>query len=268
MHNILLSLDSKLYIPSLTLINSIIKNNENNVKFFILVFDKKDEYKKILQKHFPIYEFNIEIFNDKDSFSDTIEILKSRTRKNEHIFNVMNFARFYLPIVFDKIDIGIYLDIDMVVKSSFDILKKEFDYENNDFYLATPLNMSCEDMALEKIGKKGKAFNAGFLLWNLKKYREENMIEKVKELILYQRDNNAWKLGTQPILNILYHKKVTDINKNWNCKGFGKIVEGEQDRKNLYGKNSHVIHWNSKVKPWESEEVAGYKYWKKYLIEN
>ncbi len=268
MHNILLSLDSNLFIPSLTLINSIVKTNEKNIRFFILVAEKKEEYRKMLEKNFKNYEFNIEKFNDVDDFREIIAVLKENATKNQHIFNIMNFARFYLPIVFKKIDKGIYLDIDMIVRANFDNLLKEFDYINKDFYLASPLNMECENMNLDKQGYTGKAFNAGFMVWNLKKYRDEKMINEVKELIHYQKENNAWKLGTQPILNIIYYKKVIDLDKNWNCKGFGKITEKESEEKSKLkqAENAYVIHWNSKTKPWDSDEVAGYKYWKKYLL--
>jgi len=266
MHNILLALDSKLYTPSLTLINSIVKNNENNVSFFILVSEKKDEYKKLLEKHFKNTQFTIEKFKIEDEYKEIIEIFKEQSKKNNHIFHPMNFARFYLPVIFKQIDKGIMLDIDMIVQTNFDNLLKEFDYLKKDFHLCSPLIMDCSEMSLDKIGYTGKAFNNGFLVWNLKKYRDENYINKVKELMLFHKENNIWKLGTQPIFNIIYYKKVIDLNRFWNHKGFGKIAETNDEKNNVSGKSAFVIHWNANIKPWDSDKVIGYKYWKKYFI--
>lgn len=272
MHNILLSLDSSLYVPSLTLINSIIRNNEKNVRFFILVNEKKEGYQNLLERKFKNVEFFIKKFTkDKDFFDEHLKKLKNKSEeKNFHIFNVMNFARFYLPIIFTNIDFGIYLDIDMIVRANFNILKEEFDYEKKDFDIISPLNMELEHMELDKIGYTGKGFNAGFFVWNMKKYREQNLIDKMKELILFQEEKNAWKLGTQPILNIMYYQKVTDINPMWNLKGFGRICANADEESHNYrkGEQAYVIHWSRNVKPWENENVWGYKHWSKYLITN
>ena len=36
--------------------------------------------------------------------------------------------------------------------------------------------MTCEAMNIDKVGCTGKAFNAGFFVWNLKKFREEKFL--------------------------------------------------------------------------------------------
>ncbi len=269
MHNILLSLDSSLFIPSLTLINSVIKNNSNDVSFYILVNEKKDIYEEMLKSRFPKTFFEIRKFRDYDFFEDIIHKLKNNSaKKHFHIFNIMNFARFYLPIIFKSIDKGIYLDIDMIVRKNFKYIIKEYDYFNKDFDIMSPLIMTCESMNINKIGCNGPAFNAGFFVWNLKKFREEKLIHKVKELIILQMKENIWKLGTQPILNIIYYNKVINLNPNWNANGFGKICISNNEiiRFNEKGSKAFIIHWSANVKPWEDSKVRGYKYWKEYLI--
>ena len=271
MFNILLSLDKNLFKPSLTLINSIIKNNRN-VRFFILVLDSKDEYEKMLREKFESYVFNIrELKQDIEFLNSHIEAMKDLcSEKNRYIFNIMNFARFYLPVIFKEINVGIYMDIDMICKKPFFNILKEFNFFKNDFHLVSPLIMSCKDMNLDKIGFHGKAFNAGFMVWNLKKYREQHLIKKFRQLVKFHNENRIWKLGTQQILNILYYNKVIDINKNWNRRGFGRIITSEKEKKK-YDKNSKsafIIHWNSQYKPWNYNEVAAFEIWNKYSLTN
>lgn len=271
MFNILLSLDKKLFIPSLNLINSIIKNNKN-VCFYILISDSKEEYEILIKNNFPNHKFTIrELEQDIDFLNEHIEIMKEyAAEKTKYIFNIMNFARFYLPVVFKEINIGIYLDIDMICRKPFFHILKEFNFFKNDFNILSPLILNCREMGLDKIGFYGKAFNAGFMVWNLKKYREQHLIKKFRQLVKFHNENRIWKLGTQPILNILYYNKVIDINKNWNRRGFGRIITSEKEKKK-YDKNSKsafIIHWNSQYKPWDYSEVAAFEIWNKYSLTN
>ena len=261
MHNILLSLDTSLFKPSLTLINSIIQNN-TNIKFHILIDNNKDEYQNLLEKHFKI-DFEIKEFNNEEEINFLMENIVS-FQKNQHIFNLMNFARFYLPTYFPEIKNGIYIDIDMIVQQNLDKILEEFNYFDKDFEILSPMIMDMESIGLNKIGYEGKAFNAGFMVWNLEKFRKENKIEEIEELMIKQKQEKIWKLGTQPILNIIYYQKVKDLNKNWNRKGFGKI--GEDERMNKIGKNAFIIHWTGEVKPWDNKNVLGYQFWEKYIL--
>ena len=212
-----------------------------------------------------------ELEQDIDFLNEHIEIMKEyAAEKTKYIFNIMNFARFYLPVVFKEINIGIYLDIDMICRKPFFHILKEYNFFKNDFNILSPLILNCREMGLDKIGFYGKAFNAGFMVWNLKKYREQHLIKKFRQLVKFHNENRIWKLGTQPILNILYYNKVIDINKNWNRRGFGRIITSEKEKKK-YDKNSKsafIIHWNSQYKPWNYNEVAAFEIWNKYSLTN
>jgi len=68
-----------------------------------------------------------------------------------------------------------------------------------------------------------------------------------------------WKLGTQPILNIIYYKKVTFLDDKWNVVGLG-----EKNTPKLETiKNAIVLHWTGENKPWKLN--GQFKdIWKKY----
>lgn len=267
-HNILLSLDPTLFRPSLNLINSIVKhNNYRKIAFYIIVSSDLDYYKKMLTIFKKCkFNFTIRLFDNNDDvnfLTDNIKLLsENSSKKTQYIFHLMNFARFHIPDIFPEIDHGIYLDIDMINQQNFDKILEEFNYFEKDFDIISPMNMKPEDMNLDKIGIKSMCFNAGFYIWNLKKYRQQNLLSKVKDLIILQKNENIWKLGTQPILNIIYENKVIDIDKRWNSKGYGKInVDGIESKK---ARDAYIIHWNGPIKPWDNNNVLCYNIWESY----
>ena len=69
------------------------------------------------------------------------------------------------------------------------------------------------------------------------------------------------QVGTQPLINLIFYKKVKKINWNWNISGAG-WKSGLRDE-NL--QEANIIHWSGRQKPW-LENGLWKKYWNIYKI--
>lgn len=102
-------------------------------------------------------------------------------------------------------------------------------------------------------------FNAGVLLINLKKWREEHIYEKSIEFL---RNNSESIVNhDQDVLNVVCGKKTKMLSYTWNTMNyfFMKNFQLSQDRVlKIYQKEEQtnvidptIIHFASRPKPWE-----------------
>lgn len=248
-------MDNSEYAGVLACINSIIKNTKNleNINFYVLA----NQLKKI---QFPRFEKEI-IRKDLEDYPELKSQLEDSISKHNplKINNISNYARFLLPLIFENIDEGLYMDADMIVNVDIYNILKEIPSKFN--ICACP-NYDFESM---KLKMKGIAFNAGIYYWNFKRYRKNLFFEKVLELMQKDRDKMKQnKFGTQPILNIIYYNKVEWINKLWNIIGFGASIEKNYPIEDDV-KNGYVYHWTGDKKPW-LEDGNFKEFWIKYKV--
>jgi len=160
----------------------------------------------------------------------------------------MNFARFYLPEIFN-VNYGLYMDADMIVQTDITNILKEINM--NDFQIYAVFNDTFENMEMN--GYEGPAFNAGIYFWNLKNFKNQKIIQKIENLIIDHNKNKKWKFGTQPILNTIYYKQGKSLDYRWNLLGLG-----DNSKKKIYVPNqkkvdeAFVLHWNGPAKPWKT----------------
>merc|ERR1712087_949558 len=123
----------------------------------------------------------------------------------------MNFARFCMPNIFDNVPHGIYFDVDMIVQSSVSILMDEY-YDTHDYmawsvknramyrsikhnkekaaFLNNHLNHNLSAIYPSVVKKPldfsavDHIFNAGFLMFNLDIWRENNFTQQ--SIALYE----------------------------------------------------------------------------------
>ena len=114
--------------------------------------------------------------------------------------NHMTFARYYIPdfVIEDKV---FYLDSDLVVTGDLTDL---FELDLGENYLGAA--RSCFGA--------GVGFNAGVLLINNKKWRSENIRQKLIELTEKEHENVGE--GDQSILNILFQNSCYQLEDTYN----------------------------------------------------
>ena len=178
------------------------------------------------------------------------------SNKLPHI-NHMTFARYFIPdfVTEDKV---LYLDSDLVVTGDLTPL---FELDLGENYLAA--THSCFGA--------GIGFNAGVLLINNKKWKAENIRQKLIDLTEKEHENVGE--GDQSILNMLFFNSYIEINETFNYQiGFDRGA-AEQGHAWILGKSINplpkILHYISQDKPWKQFSVGRLReeWWKYSFME-
>ncbi|WP_239373498.1 glycosyltransferase family 8 protein [Snodgrassella gandavensis] len=184
-------------------------------------------------------------------------------------FTVSTYIRFFIPDILPDVSKAIYLDIDLLIKSDISKL-----YEINiDSHIVAAAVDACYARELyynknnaisysEKIlglPKGVPEFNAGVLLINLNKWREENItqkcIEKLADIgrprVLDQCILNAvieqdyiYKLPVE--WNYVWHAQLEGLKPITKSSVFNEVIKEYNDKIDQI----KIIHYTSSVKPW------------------
>lgn len=165
------------------------------------------------------------------------------SNKLPHI-NHMTFARYYIPdfVTEDKV---LYLDSDLIVTGDLTDL---FELDLGENYLGSA--RSCFSA--------GIGFNAGVLLINNKKWRAENIRQKLIDLTEKEHENVAE--GDQSILNMMFSDSYIQIDETYNYQiGFDRGA-AEQGHAWILEKSINplpkILHYISQDKPWNQFSVG------------
>ncbi len=166
--------------------------------------------------------------------------------------------KIYLPQILKEIDKVIYMDGDTLVLKD---LRKLYDMDISDVYAAVAKDgifyRFPKEMAEMGLDKRGYYFNSGVMLYNLKKQREDNIVEKLEEYIKTHEDF----YGDQDVLNAVFGDKLKLMSYRYNCistffeeddlnflsQYFGEDLP--QNTFNIY-ENATILHYAGD-KPWQ-----------------
>lgn len=278
---IVLSADNY-YLPYIaTLINSIKLNSSNNHNYDIIVMHKnisvqgQERVQRSIQdaKNFSLRFVNVAGFNEK---------FKKLFLRGH--FTIETWFRLLMPDLFTNYDKILYLDSDMVAITDVADL---FQTNINGYLLAAchdadtaglyngyePKKKNYMDNHL-KLSSPYDYFQAGVILFNLKKFRETYTVEEMLKLAA----SREWQLLDQDVLNILAKDKVKYIDMSWNVMFDWRYIR-RQDIISLAPKNlsdeydqAHarpkIIHYAGPDKPW-NDPLADYAdYFWKYAKES
>lgn len=274
--NILFSIDDYADVALYTTINSIIINcsDISKIKFYLLVNENKEKYIKYIKLNFninfEILEFNRLTFPKKYNFLE--KYLKTIDSKYNYGFqihrNIMNYARIFLIDLFDIKGICLYLDTDIIVQK--DVLKLS-DSLTAEYPCAAVLNRTNEHFKFLKsipeinftLDENYIGFNTGVYVFDATYWKKNNLTLLCITILNINLKKQIMQVGTQPLINLIFYKKVKKINSNWNVAGAGwHSGLKEKDIQNAY-----IIHWSGRQKPW-LENGLWKKYWNKYLFIN
>ncbi len=185
---------------------------------------------------------------------------------NDLKLNIPHITRetYYRYIISDLLpdkDKVLWLDSDLVVNGRLDNL---YNIDLEDYFCA-----GAEDLFIKNLGyKKEIGFNdcdlyvnAGVLLLNLKKIREQNLssqlINKTREL------SDKIEYQDQDIINIVFKNHIKQFDSIYN---FASTNVGKEKQKR---KKAIIIHYTGNVKPWSKEcKNKLRKIWKKYALKS
>lgn len=244
--NIIFASDNH-YIQHLaTALTSLFENTAHSNKIVINIIDggiskeNKIFLKQLVERYDSILQFK-KINNN---------ILKGLVI-NGHITEA-TYYRILIPSLFgEDVTKAIYLDCDIIVCA--DII--DFWIQDiRSFALGAIRFYEFNGQALLGIPREASYFNAGVLLMNLEKWRENNISSKVLDFIAkYPERLISWD---QDALNGVLYNDWVEIDMKWNLRSqlfeYDYIKAGlpSEEEFNELKRNPSIVHFTTASKPW------------------
>lgn len=245
--NICLACDDNYAKYAGVVIASIMKNSESDeiLNFYILDGGISDDNKSKFNELKTIKNCNIEFVQiDESMFED---YKKVATHK---YISIATYYRLRLATLLPNIKRIVYFDCDMVINAS---LKELFYTELGDNVIA-----GVKDINKRMLEQNPNYINAGMVLFDLEKIREENIEQK-----FYDYTNEHFetiKVGDQEIINEVLKNRIKIVDDNWNVQSSNFI------NRSSYISNPKVIHYVARKKPWHFASFSYHRdYYFKYL---
>ena len=247
---------------------SILKNNLNaNRKIiFHLLYDESLSVKSPIQAKYNkdkydelILGYNAELQYHNIEADEIFYNLPATS-----IFTVATLFRLYLPQLLPKIDKILYLDCDVIV--NIDIVELyDINIQNVSVAAVQEMESSRASLGWNNYYKSinvdvSKIFNAGVMLFNLKKIREEHHL-LVEGISFFSHNPNTPYLD-QDFLNWEFQNECLFLNERYNYYPTSFFSDEERPY------NDCIIHYKSaNRKPWKTYSGPIDDYYWKYLSE-
>ena len=257
--------DDNYTLPTVVAITSLIKNKRPETVYDIYVIVdnvSKDNEKKLK----ACAEKSVSI-----SLLPAPDHKLKKTRNNSPHLSVTTLLRFELPSMLPQYDKILYLDGDILVLGD---LSEMYDIPLEQEYVAAARDFAGEKELLhKKVGIK-HYFNAGVLLINAKKWRQEHMREKLYAL-WYTHD--YFPCMDQDVMNLAFLENVKWMPQKYNLMTCNLIAshidiqtinqECASNYTNLgeLEKEAVILHLTNAEKPWNNLEAYGFNLWLSYF---
>lgn len=239
------------YLPYFTVaLTSLLENNAGIINRIFLVHDinDKNSFTKILEFFKNKYNKEIELLKINGNLFNDYRLSHQLTKAT---YFRLHFANL-LPVDIDKV---LFLDSDIIIRSSLKtLLHLDFKHPDNpvlEYYVyAVDHQFTPQEITrLRKLEFTGhKYFNAGVLLINLKKWRQDNVTEKFISTL--ERFNNDILWADQDILNLVFDQQWGELDYAYNA------FQTSRKTDNGY----KIIHYIGASKPWHFRNSHPYKY--------
>ena len=240
-YNICYSLDTKYSEQLAVSICSILKNadTKDNLNFYILDGGISEQDKLNIDLLKNIKNFNIQYIKINPENFDSYPLLRDYNDqfKDYHV-TVPTYFRFKLPELLPDINKILYLDCDVIVRTSLHNLFNE-DIENNSALMVLDVE---SDKNAQRLGLN-KYFNAGVMLINLDFWRKNNIDELVLNYIKQNREKILWQ--DQDIINVILNETIKELPEKWNFQ-YLSYNEISSDRLT----DADILHLSGRFKPW------------------
>jgi len=234
--------------PLAVMINSILENKaaKNPLKIYVIASELSPKNKSILAKTAGKFNLVIEFLSiDPRIYNDF---------KTAYYLTKETYYRISLPDLLDKtVEKVIYLDCDIIVKTD---ITEFWNIDIENYYLAAVEDFWVRSSRNSYLGmsKHSKYFNAGVLLINLKKWREEQIKEKVINFI--KTSSEKVRFCSQDPLNAILHDKWLVLDPKWNYMPHYLAYRGLEKIKPAF------VHYAGLKKPWKAKFPLREEYFK------
>jgi lipopolysaccharide biosynthesis glycosyltransferase len=277
--NILLVINSKYVKCGINMLRSLMESNDEKIRVFLAYRDLKEEEIEDVRKCLGDNELEL-LYIDKDKLNGL--------KDNDRLPLETYFRIIALDMLPENVNKVLYLDADMIVKKSLKDL-----YNINIDKLSA---IACKDIygyiygvgnkSEERLGlkNKGRYFNAGMMLFNIKYCREHNICQKTIDFIKEYSDIIIWQ--DQDALNVILEESVGLVQwEMFNCtpcmyvckksdieQGIVQPIKADEttqvnehisdyvDMTMAIYDNASIIHYIGETKPWDSKRPDSYCY--------
>ncbi len=240
-NHIALTFDDNYIEPAIVMMTSVLANkkDEDTIDFHILDGGLSENSKKYLNNMknciIEYHKVDTELF---------------KGYKKSQYYSVSVLWRLLLPNMLPNLDKLLFLDVDLIVNSS---LFELWNIDLDDNYIVAVEDPNGKKYAKrQNFNKNDKYFNAGVMLINCKKWRENSIPEKSIKIAI---DNIGKPLCCdQTILNILFEGKVKFVDLKWNLQYSPINIWATYEDKIQYKQaieNPAIIHFTGDFKPWK-----------------
>ena len=250
MNHVIFAADEQYSIPLSVAIYSFCKQNPSSAEVHVL-------YSALSKKTL----INLSRITKKFSNKLTLHCIDNnrfeKQKSNIEYITKATYYRYLIPEILTNTSTALYLDADILVNRN---LKDVFEVSLGNLY-AAGINDRCienrdngkylYDVGMEHL--KSRYINAGVLLLNLNKIREDNLQEAF--FINDEQLKDKIQFQDQDILNYTFNGKIILLDKMMNWMSY------ERDRRRLFARfrNPYIVHFTGPNKPW----IRVRSYWDK-----
>ena len=212
-------------------IASVLANadKETILHFYILDGGISEENKAKITSLKSIKSCEINFIQIDENLFNEYKQIKTHT-----YISIATYYRLKLGTLLPNIDKIIYFDCDMVVNKD---LTELFSCQLEDSIVA-----GVKDLNFRMLKKNPSYVNAGMLVMDLKKIREQDI---EYEFLKYTQNHiDTIKMGDQEIINSVLLGKIKLLPDKWN------VQTSNFTNRSIYTSDPWVIHYVGKQKPW------------------
>lgn len=238
--NVCLSCDDNYSKYAGVVIASILNNANCEDKLFFYIFDGgiSKENKEKINSLRTIKDCKIHFIPITEEAVSEFSAVKTHSYVTLPTYFRLKAATF-IPTV-DKL---LYLDCDVIVNVS---LRALFEMPLDDYWAA-----GVSDVNLRKRITRPDYINAGVILLNLEKWREDKVEAKLYDYV--RRNFKKITLGDQEIINDVFCGKIRVLDDAWNVQSSNFV------NRSSYTNSPNIIHYVGRKKPWMTESLSYFK---------
>ncbi len=257
-YNICYSSDSNYAEQLAVSMASILCNadKQEKINFYILDGGLSSQDKQNIEILKNIKDFSINYLEINEEDFKSCPILKEKDEKySSYHVTLPTYFRFKLASLLPKIDKILYLDCDVIVRSSLDEL---YSIPNKD--IAALMILDAESKQESKRINSKNYFNAGVMLINLDYWRKNNVEKRLFKYAKENADSILWQ--DQDVINIVLQNEIKKVSEKWNFQYF---LYEKIDVKKLA--DVKIFHLAGRFKPWLIPfDHPVYNYYYYYLV--
>lgn len=216
------------------------------VHFYILSYDLSDKNKKKLKKLNKIKQCTIEY----PQFDEKLLDIFDGIHLPQHV-SKMTYARLLIPNILPKTDKVLFIDSDMVIRTDISQL---YSLDIGDNFFAAVEDFNWKNISKRLWNCEEYYFNAGLLLIETKKLRENNYINLIRRQIALNK--NKYTICDQDVINDTFRNKIYRLSITWNfyhgifMNRFKSYISDDMDEFKKINANPNIVHYVGPEKPW------------------